>query len=60
MLVRLAFHNCSADDTELDLHEKLNELDVRFVQIEVIKLNTKLKYVKVAGDAFAGAISTLI
>lgn len=56
-LVRLAFGDCTADDITFDLHEKLNELNVRFVHGEVIKLNTNLKRVKVTGDDFDGEIS---
>ncbi len=56
-LVRLAFGDCTADEITFDLHEKLNELNVRFVQGEVIKLNTNLKRVQVAGDDFDGDIS---
>ncbi len=56
-LVRLAFGDCAADDITFDLHEKSNELNVRFVQGEVIKLNTNLKRVKVTGDDFDGEIS---
>ncbi len=56
-LVRLAFGDCTADDITFDLHEKLNELNVRFVRGEVIKLNTNLKRVKVTGDDFDGEIS---
>lgn len=56
-LVRLACGDCTADEITFDLHEKLNELNVRFVQGEVIKLNTNLKRVHVAGDDFDGEIS---
>ncbi len=55
-LVRLAFGDCTADDITFDLRDKLNELNVRFVQGEVIKLNTNLKRVKVTGDDFDGEI----
>lgn len=56
-LVRLAFGDCTADDITFNLRERLNELDVRFVQSEVINLNTQLKRVKVAGDDVTGTIS---
>lgn len=56
-LVRLAFGDCTADEITFDLHEKLSELNIRFVQGEVIKLNTNLKRVQVAGDDFDGDIS---
>ena len=56
-LVRLAFGDCEALDIAFDLAEKLNELNVRYVQGEVLKLNTNLKRVKVTGDDFNGEIS---
>ena len=56
-LVRLAFGDCDADDISFDLPEKLNDLKIRFVQGEVIKLNLNLKRVRVTGDDFDGEIS---
>ena len=56
-LVRLAFGDCDAEDISFDLPEKLNDLNVRFVQGEVIKLNLNLKQVQVAGKDFDGEIS---
>ena len=56
-LVRLAFGHCSEDDISLDLPAKLDDLDVRFVQGEVIKLNLNLKQAQVTGDDFDGEIS---
>jgi sulfide:quinone oxidoreductase len=56
-LVRLAFGDCEAEDITFDLVEKLNRLDVRFVQGEALKLNTHLKNVQVAGEDFNGEIS---
>ena len=56
-LVRLAFGDCDADDISFDLPEKLNDLKVRFVQGEVIKLNLNLKRVQVTGKDFDGEIS---
>ena len=56
-LVRLAFGDCDADDISFDLPEKLNDLNVRFVQGEVIKLNLNLKRVQVSGNDFDGEIS---
>lgn len=56
-LVRLAFGDCNTDEIVFDLPEKTNELNVRFVQGEVIKINTNLKNVQVTGDDFDGEIS---
>ncbi len=55
-LVRLAFGDCTADEITFDLHEKLSELNVRFVQGEVIKLNTNLKRVQVAAENLAAEL----
>ncbi len=56
-LVRLAFGNCQSDDITFDLIEKSNELNVRYVQGEVIKLKPALKIVQITGDDFDGEIS---
>ncbi len=56
-LVRLAFGDCDEEDISFDLPEKLNDLNVRFVQGEVIKLNLNLKRVQVTGNDFDGEIS---
>ncbi len=56
-LVRLAFGDCGADEITFDLIEKSNELDVRYVQGEVIELKTSLKRVRVTGKDFDGEIS---
>jgi sulfide:quinone oxidoreductase len=56
-LVRLAFGDCSEENISIDLPEKLNDLNVRFVQGEVIKLNQNLKQVRIAGEDFNGEIS---
>lgn len=56
-LVRLAFGDCEPDDITFDLVERLRELNTRFVQGEVVKINTSLKRVQVAGNDFNGDIS---
>jgi sulfide:quinone oxidoreductase len=56
-LVRLAFGDCRSEDITFDLPAKLKELDVRFVQGEVIALNPKQRRVKIAGDDINGEIS---
>ncbi len=56
-LVRLAFGDCQPDDITFDLVEKTNELNVRFVRGEVIKLNTNRKRVKITGEDFDGEIA---
>ncbi len=56
-LVRLAFGDCAADEITFDLREKLNELNVRFVRGEVIKINADLKRARIAGDDFDGDVS---
>jgi sulfide:quinone oxidoreductase len=56
-LVRLAFGDCSEDEISIDLPEKLSDLNVRFVQGEVIELNPNLKQVQIASKDFNGEIS---
>lgn len=56
-LVRLAFGDCQPDDITFDLIEKSNELKVRYVRGEVIKLKPDLKIVQIRGDDFDGEIS---
>jgi sulfide:quinone oxidoreductase len=56
-LVRVAFGDCQLEDITFDLHQKLNELDVRFVQGEVLDIKPKHKRVKITGDDFDGEIS---
>ena len=56
-LVRLAFGGCQPSEITFDLNEKSNELNVRYVQGEVINLNTKRRRVKIAGDDFEGEIA---
>jgi sulfide:quinone oxidoreductase len=55
-LVRLAFGDCEAVEIKFDLIEKLDEIDVRFVQGEAININTNQKRVRIAGDDFDGEI----
>lgn len=56
-LVHLAFGEVEPADITFDLVEKLNELNVRFVQGEVIKISANLKRVQIAGKDFNGEIS---
>jgi len=56
-LVRLAFGDCQPEDITFDLIEKSNELAIRFVQGEVIKLKPNLKRVQITGADFDGEIS---
>lgn len=56
-LVHLAFGDFEPDDITFDLVEKLDELNVRFVQGEVIRIKANLKRVQVGGKDFNGEIS---
>lgn len=56
-LVQLAFGECEKDDITFDLRAKLDELDVRFVRGELIRLNTMRRAAEVAGDEFRGEIN---
>jgi sulfide:quinone oxidoreductase len=56
-LVRLAFGDCKPDNISFDLIKKLNDLNVRYVQGEIISLKPDFKKVRIAGDDFNGEIS---
>lgn len=55
-LVPLAFGECSAEDITFDLSAKLVDLGIRYVQGEVIRINARMRTVKVAGEDFNGDI----
>lgn len=56
-LVRLAFGDLDAEDLTFNLAEKLDKLDVRFVEGEVLRLKPKIQRVQVAGKEFNGELS---
>ena len=56
-LVRLAFGDCETDDITFDLIEKSKELNIRYVQGEVIELKPDHKRVRTAGDDTGGEIT---
>lgn len=56
-LVRLAFENLTEDYIKFNLKEKLDELDVRFVEGKVLEIKPEISRVKVAGKDFNGEIS---
>lgn len=56
-LVQLAFGECEQDDIQFDLAAKLNDLGVRFVQGELIRLNPVRRKAEMAGADFNGEIS---
>lgn len=55
-LTHVAFGNLQPDDVKFDLRAKLSDLDVRFVQGEVIGIDTVNQTVKIFGDDFSGNI----
>jgi sulfide:quinone oxidoreductase len=55
-LIRLAFGECEPDDISFDLVEKLNDLNVRFVQGEVIGIKANQRRVRVTGKDFDGEL----
>ncbi len=55
-LVRLAFGDCEPRDITFGLEKKLNNLNVRFVEGEVLKLDPSNKKVSVTGNDFDGEI----
>jgi len=56
-LVNLAFGECEPSDITFDLAERMREIDVRYVQSEVIRIEPDQKRVQVAGRDFNGDIS---
>lgn len=55
-LVRLAFGDCEPSDITFDLVEKLRQLNVRFVEGEVIGIKANQRRVRVTGKDFDGEI----
>ncbi len=53
-LVRLAFGECGPRDISFSLTKKLDKLDVRFIEGEVIDIDPKRQRVKVTGDDVDG------
>lgn len=56
-LVQFAFAELEADDITFDLRSKLADLDVRFIQGEMVSVNGYRRTVRVAGKEFNGDIS---
>jgi sulfide:quinone oxidoreductase len=56
-LVRLAFGDCEPEDITFDLTDKLNRLDVRFVEGEAIQIKPAQRRVQIAGKDFNGEIN---
>lgn len=55
-LVRFAFGECEPDEIAFDLVKRLDDLDVRYVQGEAIRINTQSRRLRVAGNDFDGEI----
>jgi sulfide:quinone oxidoreductase len=55
-LVHLAFGKCGTEDIQFDLRAKLKKSGVRFVQGEMIRINSKRKTAEIAGEDFHGEI----
>ena len=56
-LVQLAFGECEPEDITFDLRARLDELDVRFVRGELIRINAQRQMAEVAGEDFRGEIN---
>ncbi|MEO8574878.1 MAG: FAD-dependent oxidoreductase [Pyrinomonadaceae bacterium] len=56
-LVDLAFGRCDAADITFDLGAKLEDLGIRFVHGEVLRINPSSSTVDVTGDDFKGEIA---
>jgi NADH dehydrogenase FAD-containing subunit len=55
-LVRLAFGDCEPDDITFDLFEKLQRMDVRFVEGECVQIDPSNCRARIAGNDFSGDI----
>lgn len=55
-LVHLAFGDCEPEDLQFDLQIKLNDLGVRFIQGETLRINHHRKTVEITGDDVSGEI----
>lgn len=55
-LVQLAFGEIEREDITFDLRERLDELNVRFVRGELIRLNPRRRAAEVAGEDFKGEL----
>jgi sulfide:quinone oxidoreductase len=55
-LVHLAFGDCTPDEITSDLRTRLDDLGVRFVKGEMIRINPSSRTVEVAGDDVNGEI----
>ena len=56
-LVRFAFGQIEEKEITFDLEKKLHELDVKFVEGEVLHLKPQFRRVQIAGKEFNGDIS---
>lgn len=56
-LVQLAFGESVPDDVTFPLRSKLNELGVRFIQGEMIRVHSERQAAEIAGEDFSGDIS---
>ena len=56
-LVQFAFGECDAADITFDLRSKLENIGVRFVQGELIRLHAQRRRAEVVGDDFEGQIA---
>jgi sulfide:quinone oxidoreductase len=56
-LVRLAFGQLEEEDVTFDLKKKLHELNVRFIEGEVLHLKPEFHRVQIAGKEFNGDLS---
>ncbi len=55
-LVHLAFGECDSDDITFDLATKLKNIGVRYIEGEMIQLDSKGKKAVIAGEDISGAI----
>jgi sulfide:quinone oxidoreductase len=55
-LTHVAFGNLQSEEIKFDLRAKLNDLEVRFVEGEVLDVNASNQTVKIYGEDFSGEI----
>lgn len=55
-LVHLAFGECEVEDISFDLRARLVELDVRFIQAEMLRVNSDRRTIEVTGEDVSGEI----
>ena len=56
-LVQLAFGECTAEDVTFPLRPKLDEIGVRFIEGEMLRINAGRQTVQISGDDVSGEVA---